>query len=213
MSSETPASPPEKQKRLTEAEWAEAKALYETGRLSKTMLADKYGISRQSMGEGLNARGAVYGSKSKEIEQATVEAQKDASLRKAEEIDAMKEKQKKFVEMIQNLTVKAITDKAREGKPLADAKNDIVALRNAMMIVAQGRDELYHLYDLHREPDGAQQTEEFIVSEYTSEEIEILNKVRLGISADADNDLREIEASLQDQDTELDDLLGGSPLQ
>ena len=207
---ETPPAAPEKYKyrRLSEAEWAEAKALYETGKLNKTDLAGKYGISRQAIHEGLVARGAVYGSKSSIVEQATIDAQKDSALKKVEEIDAFKEKQKKMVEMVQNLTIKAVTDRLREKKPAGDAKNDVITLRHVMATIAMGRDELYHLYDLHRDPDAGDQIEEFIVSEYTPEEIEALNHERLGISGNTDADLAEVAASLEDKEGSLDDLLG-----
>ena len=204
-----PTPVPAKHKRLTEAEWAEAKALYEMGKMTKTDLGAHYGITKQSMGEGLNARGAVYGSKSSVIEAATIEAQKDNAQRKVEEIEGFKDKQKKMVEMVQNLSVKAVTDKVRAGKPISDAKNDIVTLRAVMATLRMGRDELYHLHDLHRDPDAGEALEEFIVSEYSHDEIAALNQERLGITADTDADLAAVEASLQDDDTDdISKLLG-----
>lgn len=197
----------EKQKRLLEAEWVEAKALYETGRATKQDLADKYGITRQSMGRGLAQRGAVYGSKSSVVEEATIAAQKDEAAKRVEDISAFKEKQRKMVEMVQNLTIKAVTDKVRAGQPIADAKHDIAALNKAMATISAGRNELYHLFDLHRDPDGASESEEFIVSEYSQDEIDALNKQRLGIDPDAD--LEEVARSLDEPvDDDLSDILG-----
>lgn len=191
---------------LTEAEWAEAKALLETGRMTKTELAAKYGVSKQAISQGLNARGAVYGSKSKIVEEATIQAQREDASKRIEEIQAFKEKQRKMVEMVQNLTIKAVTDQIRTGKPLGDIDKDLGALNRAMKNLQAGRNELYHLYDLYRDPDADSEIEEFIVSEYSQDEIRALNKERLGIDVDAD--LKEIAESLENQDAgELDALL------
>lgn len=189
-----------KGKRLTEAEWATAKADYELGKATKQDLADEYGISRQAIAKGLAARGAVYGSKSKVVEDATIAAQKDEQVKRVEDIAAMKEKQRKMVEMVQNLTIKTITDQVRGtgsgSKPIGDVHKDIATLNKAMATIAAGRNELYHLYDLHRDPDGANETEELIISEYSQDEIEALNKERLGV--DPDEALAEVARSLDE---------------
>lgn len=210
MADETEAPAAKKSRRLTEAEWAEAKALYETGRLTKTALAEKYAISRQSMHEGLTARGAVYGSKSKAVEDAVVTAQVDQSVKRLEDIAAMKDRQRQRVELIQSLAVKQITDQIREKSPIANRKADMAVLKDAMGIIAKGRDELYHIYDLHRDPAGADEIPEFIVGEYSNEEIEALNRQRLGI---VDDDLEAIAASVVESGDEdpLGDLLDGAP--
>lgn len=200
---------PGKAKRLTEAEWAQAKADYELGKATKQDLADSYGVTRQAIGQGLQARGAVYGSKSKVVEEAAIAASKDDQVKRVEDIGAMKEKQRKMVEMVQNLTIKAVTDQVRAGKPIADVHKDISALNKAMATISAGRNELYHLFDLHRDPDGAAETEEFIVSEYSQDEIDALNKERLGI--DPDEALAQVAQSLEEPvEDDLADLLGGS---
>jgi hypothetical protein len=194
-------------KRLTDADWTEAQTLFELGKLTKTDLADKYGVSRQAISKGLSARGAVYGSKSQVVADAVIEAQKGDTVRRMEEITAFKSKQQKMVEMIQNLTVKALTDQVRATKPIGDVAKDIATLNKAMSTISTGRDELYHLFDLHRDPDGDQETEEFIVSEYSQDEIDALNRQRLGIDPDAA--LAEVSRSLEGPvEDVLDDLLG-----
>jgi hypothetical protein len=201
--------PGTKAKRLNEAEWTEVVTLYELGKATKQDLADKFGISRQAIGQGIIARGAVYASKSKVVADAVIEAQKGEAAKRIEDIVAFKEKQRKMVEMIQNLTIKSITDKVRTSTPIADAKNDIMVLNKAMATIAAGRDELYELLDLYRDPDGDKETEEFIISEYTTDEIDALNKTRLGISPD--EDLDEVARSLDEPLADvLDDLIGGT---
>ena len=189
-------------KKLTEAQWTEAKVLYETGKMNKTALAEEYGISRQAIHSGLTNRGAVYGSKTKVVADATVEAIRDEADKRRDDIQAMKERQRQRVELIQGLAIRQITEQVRDSKPLADRKADMAVLKSAMAIVAVGRGELYHIFDLNRDPDSADKIPEFIVGEYTSEEINALNRERLGIS---DEDLDDIEAGL---DKNLGDPLG-----
>ncbi len=198
-------------RRVTEAQWIEAKTQYEAGLMTKSALAEKYGVSRQAMGAGLNARGAVYASKTKMVEEAAVAAARDQTAKKIEEIDSFKVKQRKMIEMLQSLTVRAITDQVKDKKPIADAKPDIDTLRSAMNVLKVGRDEMYELWDLYRDPDGAEEIEEFIVSEYTPDEINALNKERLGIAFEVDDALAEVEASIEGGNSadDLDDLLGG----
>ena len=50
-----------------------------------------------------------------------------------------------------------------------------------MAVAASGRSELHHVYDLGRDPDCAEEIPEFIVGEYTTKEIEAVNRGRLGL--------------------------------
>lgn len=184
-------------KRMLPADWAAAVTEFELGRATKSDLATIYGISRQAMSKGLDARGAVGGSKSKVIADAIVDAAKDAATKKLEDINAMKERQRQRVELIQSLTIKAITDSVKDRKPISDSKGSIATLRSAMAIVATGRNELFHIFDLHRDPDGGDEIPEFIVGEYTQDEIDALNKERLGIT---DDDLDTMALSLEEPD-------------
>lgn len=198
----TPGTP--HHKKLTEAEWAEAKALYETGRHTKVDLAKKYGISRQSMTEGLNARGAVYGSKSKVVEDATVEAQRTDQAKRHEEIAAMRERQLKGVDLLQKLQNKAIGDALRDNKPLHSQASEFKALNTLIKNQKMIREELWEIYDLNRDPDGADEIPEFIVSEYTPDEIDAINHQRLGTTPD--DAMAELERATEG---DTDDILGG----
>ena len=185
-------------KKLTEAQWAEAKALYETGKSTKIDISRKYGISRQAVTEGLNNRGAVYGSKSKEIENATIEAQKGSAVRLFEEIAQMKASQTKSNELLQKLQNKAVGDALRESKPLNSQIHEFKALNILIRNQKMMREEMWAIYDLNRDPDGSDEIPEFIVSEYTPDEIELINAERLGISPDDTLALMESEASGED---------------
>lgn len=192
-------------RKLTEAEWAEAKALYETGKMTKVELSKKFGITRQSITLGLNQRGAVYGSKSKAIEDATIEGQKDESRKRAGEIAEMRERQLKATDMLQRLQNKTIGEALHARKPLASQYDEYKALNALIKNQKMLREEFWEIYDLNRDPDGADEIPEFIVSEYEPDEIRAINNQRLGISPD---DGLDEAASALESDQELEALLG-----
>jgi prophage DNA circulation protein len=66
-------------RRLSDAEFAEAKELYELGQLGLVELADKYGVSRQALSKRLKGAGAVKGSRAHEIAAAASAAAKSAA--------------------------------------------------------------------------------------------------------------------------------------
>ena len=70
--SETPPAP-KPDRRLTDAEWAEIKELYELGKMKMASLADKYGISRQSLFKRFKKDGLVEGSRAHEVQAAIAE--------------------------------------------------------------------------------------------------------------------------------------------
>lgn len=162
---------PEPTPRLTEAQWAEAKADHELGTATASALAHRYGISRQAISKGLKARGAVYGSKSKIVEQATIDASKSDASKRVEEIVAMKEKQRKLIETTQQLTAKVLMDSIRDSVPVSQKSKDVATLKNIMAIFAAGRSELWEIYGLNDDADADQEMPEFAVSEYTPEDL------------------------------------------
>ncbi|PZR92262.1 MAG: hypothetical protein DI537_13830 [Stutzerimonas stutzeri] len=66
-------------RRLSDAEFAEAKELYELGQLGLVELADKYGVSRQALSKRLRGAGAVKSSRAHEIAAAASAAAKGAA--------------------------------------------------------------------------------------------------------------------------------------
>lgn len=210
MSEETPESAGEEKSavRLTEAQWAEIKADYELGKATKSDLARKYGVTRQSIGKGLDARGAIYGSKSKAIENARLESEVDSARQKVAAIEDFKAKQLTMVTNLQNLALKVLGEKLKAGRPVSDAKTEINTIRSAMAILKMGRDEVYHLYDLYRDPDGAEENEELIISEYSPDEIEAINNSRFGHVESLEDVVGTLSNEIDDAESIVDNILG-----
>lgn len=192
--SSTPAAPtPPTKARLTEAEWAEAKIDFELGKMTATQLAAKYGVRRQTMSDGLKARGAIYGAKSKVVEEAAMDAAKSDAQKRVEEIVSMKEGQRKLIETTQRLTQKIIVDSIRDNTPISQKKSDVQTLKNIMAIFAVGRAELWEIYGLNDDKDADQELPEFAVSEYTPEELDAMNRGKGDTELTPDEALAELE--------------------
>ncbi|MDG2531022.1 hypothetical protein [Caulobacter endophyticus] len=155
---------PARQTRLTPAQWAQAKALLETGQMTKAGLARKFGISRQSMSEGMNKRGAIYGSRCHVVEEACIEGLKDDAARRAEEIVALREKQLKATELLHRLQMKAMADAVRDDRPLSSLLSEAAAISLLIKNQRLIRQQLWGLYGLRDQPATAD-TVEFVVSE------------------------------------------------
>lgn len=174
--SETPSNT----RHLTEAEWAEAKGLYETGKMTKSSLAKKYNVSRPTMTNGLNARGAVYGSRSSEVEKATIENAKSDAAKLSDEIATMRQDRLKNIDLADKLQRKLIAEALRDSRPLSSMADEFRTLNMVLKNNKIIREEYWAVYDLDRDPDAGDEIPEFIVSEYTDDEIDALNRERFG---------------------------------
>lgn len=196
-------------KRLTASEWTEAVTLFELGKLTKTDLAKKFGVSWSAMFKGLKARGAVFGSKSNVIEDAILESEKSDQKKKSEEVAAMRERQRVGTELLQKLQNNIIGEALRDRAPISSKYDEIKTLNALIKNQKLFREELWAIYDLNRDPDQADEMPDFILSEYEPEELAAINSKTFGEPEEA---LDEIEKNLDPTDEDLpslDDIMGG----
>lgn len=182
-------------RRLTAAEWTEAVTLFETGKLTKSDLARKFGISFQSMFAGLKQRGAVYGSKTNVIEEAILESEKSDQKKKSEEVAAMRERQRVSTELLQKLQNNIIGEALRDRANLSTKYDEIRTINALIKNQKMFREELWGIYDLNRDPDQADEMPDFVVSEYEPAELAAINAKTFGEAAD--ETLDEIERTLE----------------
>lgn len=184
LAAETPAPVEERSRYLSDAEWKEAVFLFETGKSTKTDLSRRFGISWQAVSKGLKQRGAIYGSKSSIITDSLIEAEKTDSARKAEEITAMRERQRVSIELLQKIQNNIVGTQIRDNLPLSEKIDDIKALNLLIKNQTMIREDLWRIYDLDRDPDQAEEFPDFVVSEYEPEELRAINEKTFGKSAD-----------------------------
>ena len=192
---------------MTESEWAEAKIDFELGKFTASMLADKYKVRRQTISDGMRARGAIYGARSKVVEEASIDAAKSDSRKRADMVSEMKENQRKLIETTQKLATKAMMDAMRDSTPISQKKADVQTLRIIMTIHQAARAELWKIYGLDDDSDIGEEMPEFAISEYTPDELALINRERTG-DLNPDDALAELERAAV-LDGEGDDPLAG----
>ena len=166
--------------RLNESSWREIVFLFETGKATKTELSRKFNVTWQWISAGLRKRGAIYGSKSAIITDALIEAEKSDSARRAEEVTQMRERQRASIDLLQKIQNNIVGVSIRDGVPLASKYDEIKSLNLLIKNQTMIRSDLWEIYDLHRDPDQAEEMPDFIVSDYNEEELKQINEKTFG---------------------------------
>lgn len=127
-------------RRLTEAEWAEMRELYELGKAQLVDLADQYGVSRQAIHARFKAHGVVKGSRAGEVASAVNKAATGApSAAGAAVLDRFTDKKGEWIEetrltgfnnlkLVRSLATKIVRDKLSASHPISAADDEFKAL-------------------------------------------------------------------------------------
>lgn len=179
MSEEIPVAPPaptpdpaadpaaaaaSKEKRLSEAQWAEISALYETGHHTAEELAKKYEVSTSAVSKHFRKHGITKGSRAGEIaakitEAVTAEVAATAvsfeKLRK-ERIEETKKRHYDIASFIVKTLALEIAKAKKDGLAISSTNANMIALRHASAILKSNREELWAILDVENSVDEAQ---------------------------------------------------------
>lgn len=191
-------------RRLTPAQWSQIVALWEFGEATAEDLAKAFEVSVTAIRKGLKTRGSVKGSRAHEVGNAVAEAAKTEAAARVEKITKMKEKYLGWSDLLGKLTMKEVGDAVKDGVPLEQKKNNLIALNKAVANISKLRDENFHLFGLYDENPDDEELPELIVGEYTAEE---LDKIRTNFD-DIEEELREALGEDDEEDGEDDDDAG-----
>lgn len=137
----------EKARRLTDAEFAEIRELYELGTAGLTDLADKYKISRQALSKRFKDAGVVRGSRAAEVAEAAKKAAAAAAASSVTPVvERFIEKRDQWVEetrvgaihnmaLVERLTKKTIKEALDARKPLAAYDDEFKAIERIKKIL------------------------------------------------------------------------------
>jgi hypothetical protein len=152
-------------KRLTDAEFAEAKELYELGKAGLTDLADQFGVTRQALSARLKNAGAVKGSRAHEVAAAAKKAATSApSAAAAGAIERFSDKRGEWIEetringfrqlkLARQLAQKVIQDTIAAGRPVAAADDDLKAVMRLNKILCDNIEHTLHLLEADKHVD------------------------------------------------------------
>jgi len=152
-------------KRLTDAEFAEAKELYELGKAGLTDLADQFGVTRQALSARLKNAGAVKGSRAHEVAAATKKAATSApGAAAAGAIERFSDKRGEWIEetringfrqlkLARQLAQKVIQDTIAAGRPVAAADDDLKAVMRLNKILCDNIEHTLNLLEADKHVD------------------------------------------------------------
>jgi hypothetical protein len=132
-----------KTKRLTPAQWDEARSLYELGDVTMQDLSSKFGISVSAISQKFKTDKVERGSRRKEVaEKATEKAvEKTAEeilsfgQRRKQRIEETKERIYRTSDMIHKLADREMVEANKKGEPIASRAANLKALRLAAAII------------------------------------------------------------------------------
>jgi transposase-like protein len=152
-------------KRLSDAEFAEAKELYELGKAGLSELADQFGVTRQALSARLKNAGAVKGSRAHEAAAATKKAATGSpSAAAAGAIERFVDKRGEWIEetritgvrqlkLARQLAQKAIQDAISAGRSIATADEDLKAVQRFNKILVDNLESALNLLEADKHVD------------------------------------------------------------
>lgn len=146
-------------RRMSDAEFAEARELYETGRAGLADLAETYGISRQALSRRFKDAGSTRGSRAHEAAAAVKAAVGSApspsaaaaierfSDRRADWIEETRLQGIKQLKLARQLAQKVVQDAIAAGRPVSSADEELKAVQRFNKILC---DNLQNALDILR---------------------------------------------------------------
>lgn len=194
--------------KLTQAQWAEAEALWETGEYTLKDLSDKFGIRPESMSRGLKSRGSVKGSASvkEEIKKAVAEAASEDPAARAAKIKEVKDRHERFNGVLFGLMSAKLTECKRAGLNERTIEPDINALLKCAKLNEMIRAERYILLGID-DGDDDEALPDIVVRNLTAGEtdrIRRMNEQHQKAEEDELDQLAEIEREIEDMEQDQD---------
>lgn len=188
--------PTKRTKRMTPAEWAEAKALWESGEFTLSQISDKVGASREHLSRKFKEEKIVKGSKSETVTAEAEESIKDEIAKNAkllpQRVADTKDQHYKYAESLMKLGMRMVAQTMADGRPLSSISDDVKVLNNMSQLAGRTLDQRYKVLGLDQE--------DFVdATELPELPITVLTEI----------EMEEIRGRAAAQSTGVDDGLGG----
>lgn len=193
------ASSPEKQKRLSPAEWEQVKLYWEMGTHSLSQLADEFGIRADTIQKRLKADGIEKGARAHEVASATRESAKNELAEQAAEnlkrVHSTKDDHYKWAEALAKLLMSEIVDAKQTGTAIGARDANITTLGKAAKTLEVLRKERYAILNLNKDDGDPDEMPELIISELNEEQIRDIQDAMRGVSVEDSLDISALEST------------------
>jgi hypothetical protein len=201
-------------RRLTPAEWAQIKDIWELGTDDAKGICTRFGIKPSTLQKRIQRAGLRRGSRAHEVAKVATEATKKAVEKTAEEITAERrakiEKTKtehlQWTEILAKQAMALIAKAKAEDRPFSTEDKNLKALERAMKIVVAARDERYTLLDAHDEVDD-KELPQLVIRDLTDAEIKAKRDAQEADDAEIidENDDQAIAALAEEDEAVIED--------
>jgi len=172
---ETGSEDEKKSKRLTPAEWAEIRNLYEMGMMKAKDLAEKYGVSRSAISQYFTKHGVTWNSRKEEMEKKVEESVITFAMKRKQRIEETKTQTYELDAAINAFSRKLLADAIKGSIPLSTREKELKALHKLAVVNTLTRQGRYAVLDAEREIDEAE-LPEIRIRDLSKEEIERLRE-------------------------------------
>lgn len=164
-----------KGKRLTPAEWAEIRNLYEMGMMKAKDLAEKFGVSRSAISQYFTKHGVVWNSRKEEMEKKVEESVVTFAMKRKQRIEETKTQTYELDAAINAFARKLLSDAIKGSVPLSTRDKELKALHKLAVVNTLTRQGRYTVLDAEREIDEAE-LPELHFQDVSKKEIEALRE-------------------------------------
>lgn len=172
---ETGSEEEKKGKRLTPAEWAEVRNLYEMGMMKAKDLAEKFGVSRSAISQYFTKHGVVWNSRKEEMEKKIEESVVTFAMKRKQRIEETKTQSYELDAAINAFSRKLLSDAIKGSVPLSTRDKELKALHKLAVVNTLTRQGRYKVLDAEREIDELE-LPEIRFKDLSKEEIEKLRE-------------------------------------
>lgn len=159
-------------KRLSPAEWAEIRTLWELGTVpSITVLAEQFGVTPSAISQHFKKNDVRKGSKSHLVAKEVEDARKSKAAERAAQIDQVKKESIEWATFIGKATMQEVVEAKKQGQNVGDRMPNIKALRTAMATLREVRGERYHVLEID-DHVNEKELPDLTVRDLSDEEIE-----------------------------------------
>lgn len=192
----------EKRSRLTPAEWATIEEMWASGAVTLESISEQFLVNPTFLSRELSKRGIKKGVKSKELAAAATEKVRetlvDVHAQKIKRVAETKDEHYQFAQTLAKLTFQIIANKVKNKQAISGARDDIRAIKDAMMAIAIARDERFRVLGLDKDENTGDEIPALIVTEMTAAEIEAIQKRHDSEDIDvSEQDLKDFVATVE----------------
>lgn len=179
-------------RRMTPAQWGEAKALWESGSFTLAQIAERVGSTKEHLSRKFKSEDIIKGSQSTDVEDVAIQAAKQAVEEAVEEeaktgvskmterIAETKEKAYLYPEMIERMGFAEVASARKDKQPLSVTTENLKALQILINITHKAKEMKFSALGLDKiDHFDEEELPELTIALLTEEEIDVIQSAAL----------------------------------